>query len=306
VKALVIGYGSIGKRHAEILSDIGQIDQVELVTKQSAQNYTAYSELSEIPHGMLQKYDYFVIASITSMHYDQLSYLCQHMTNKKILVEKPLFEKEHLAIDIGSNQVCVGYNLRFHPVLLKLKELLSENKPLLANLVCGQYLPNWRPNTDYRESYSADINQGGGVLRDLSHELDYCAWLFGSFVEVKSINKKVSSLEISSDDIFSCVGITEHNVVVNISLDYLSRQPIRQLIIQCEKLTIFANLLDGQIQLIDDNKKEHFNFDVKKNDTYFQMHKHFINDSFQRLCTYSEGINIVKFIDKHSTNGEYV
>jgi CMP-N,N'-diacetyllegionaminic acid synthase len=190
--------------------------------------------------------------------------------------------------------------------LLKLKELLSENKPLLANLVCGQYLPNWRPNTDYRESYSADINQGGGVLRDLSHELDYCAWLFGSFVEVKSINKKVSSLEISSDDIFSCVGITEHNVVVNISLDYLSRQPIRQLIIQCEKLTIFANLLDGQIQLIDDNKKEHFNFDVKKNDTYFQMHKHFINDSFQRLCTYSEGINIVKFIDKHSTNGEYV
>jgi predicted dehydrogenase len=300
MKSLIIGYGSIGKRHADVLSDFGEID---IVTKQPVQNYTVYRELIEIPHGVLQKYDYFVIASITSRHYDQLSYLCKHVKNKKILVEKPLFEKETLQFDLSGNQVYVGYNLRFHPVLLKLKEIISENKPLLANIICGQYLPSWRSNADYRESYSADVNQGGGVLRDLSHELDYCAWLFGYFLEVKSINKKISSLEINSDDVFSCVGITENNVVINISLDYLSREPLRQLIIQCEKLTILANLINGKIQLISDNDNSYLNFDVKRNDTYFQMHKNLINDSFQNLCTYGQGVNILKFIDKHAMNG---
>jgi predicted dehydrogenase len=303
MKVLVVGYGSIGKRHAEILSGFGEVDQVDLVTKQSVQNYTSYRELSEIPLSVLQEYDYFVIASTTSMHYDQLNYLCRHLKNKKILVEKPLFAKEAIQVDLRGNQVFVAYNLRFHPILIKLKELLNQNKPLLANIVCGQYLPSWRPNTDYRESYSSDINKGGGVLRDLSHEIDYCAWLFGSFVKVNSINKKISSLEISSDDIFSCAGITERNVIVNISLDYLSRQSIRQLIIQCENLTILANLIDSQIHLIYDNNKEAFSFNVKINDTYSQMHKSLISNRFQNLCTYKEGFNIVKFIDKHSMSG---
>ena len=91
--------------------------------------------------------------------------------------------------------------------------------------------------------------------------------------------------------------------MINISLYYLSREPLRQLIIQCEKLTILANLINGKIQLISENDNSYLNFDVKRNDTYFQMHKNLINDSFQNLCTYGQGVNILKFIDKHAMNG---
>lgn len=303
MKVLIIGYGSIGKRHFEILSGLEEVNQIDLVTKQPISHVIKYNELSVIPSEALLEYDYFVIASRTCDHYEQLEYLCKHVDSKKILVEKPLYDISYSSTAVESNTVCVAYNLRFHPVLLKLRELLSVYKPLLVNVVCGQYLPDWRPGTDYRGSYSAKSHQGGGVLRDLSHELDYCTWLFGTFDKVSSVSKKLSSLDISSDDVFSCLGITKSNIVMSISLDYLSRQPLRQLIIQCDNATIFVNLIDGKIQLIGHNRNESFNYDVKRNDTYLAMHKYFIGNNFERLCSYSNGIEIVEFIDQNLMDG---
>ncbi len=93
MKVLIIGYGSIGKRHYEILSSLKNINCVDIVTKQNIQNIKSFQKLSDINN--LDIYDYFVISSETSKHYEQLKYVCKNVKNKKILVEKPLYDKKY-------------------------------------------------------------------------------------------------------------------------------------------------------------------------------------------------------------------
>lgn len=300
MKALVIGYGSIGRRHVEILSSLEEIDQVDIVTKQEVKNYRTYNSLQVA--GSLSQYDYFVISTETVKHYDHLSYLCSTVQNKKILVEKPLSECSYPKLDLN-NQVYVAYNLRFHAVLQEVKKHLDNRKILLANIICGQYLPQWRPDMDYRKCYSAFACQGGGVLRDLSHELDYCYWLFGEFKDFNAINRKVSSLDIDSDDIFVCIGTTDKEVVVSISLDYISKRPIRQLIIHCDEITVFSDLVNNIVEIVDVNQKtQKRQFTTHVDDTYRKMHQNFINDQFDHLCTYEQARSVVNFFDKNQIN----
>ena len=185
IKLLIIGFGSIGRRHYEIVKDFENVENITVVTKQNLPLISTYNILSEVKN--LDYYNYFIISSETIKHYDQLKYLCSKVDNKKILVEKPLFDKLRGNMKYKSNQVFTAYNLRFHPVILKLKELLENEEVYFANIICGHYLPLWRPNQDYRNSYSADISKGGGVLRDLSHELDYVNWIFGDIEKLDNI-----------------------------------------------------------------------------------------------------------------------
>src|SRR5690606_29956228 len=84
----------------------------------------------------------------------------------------------------NSAKIEVAYNLRFMPSAIRLKELLTEQivgRIHSVSIEVGQYLPDWRPATDYRKNVSACKKLGGGVLLELSHELDYLTWLFGEF-----------------------------------------------------------------------------------------------------------------------------
>ncbi len=97
----------------------------------------------------------------------------------------------------------VGYNLRFHPGLRKLKELVEAEtlgRLLWAYVEAGQYLPDWRPWQDYRQSYTARRDLGGGILLDGSHELDSITWLMGKPTEVMCMAGKVSALEVDVED----------------------------------------------------------------------------------------------------------
>ena len=116
-RVLVIGYGSIGRRHAEILSEIDTVSRVYVLSSQNGLPYKTIASLKEIP-GLTP--DYIVIASPTDQHYSQLKFLNEHLESRKILVEKPLFDIYH-DFTIKNNQVFVGYNLRFHPMINKIK-----------------------------------------------------------------------------------------------------------------------------------------------------------------------------------------
>lgn len=296
MKALVIGYGSIGRRHISVLSELESIDRIDIVTKQVIADKNTYKSLDEVEY--LSQYDYFIIASETFKHHEQLRYLNERISNKKILVEKPL--SNGVCVDFKlNNQVYVAYNLRFHPIIQKLKILLENRKILLANIICGQYLPQWRPHADYRQSYSADLAQGGGVLRDLSHEIDYSIWLFGSFKQCHGLNRKASSLEINADDIFACVGITEKNTTVSISLDYISKKPVRQIVVHCEGVSVYADLINNTLEIVDtDQHSEKINFNINRNDSYYKMHRSFLNSEFSELCSYHQAQEVVRFFDK--------
>jgi len=297
LKILIIGFGSIGKRHFEILNNFKNITSIDIVTKQHIENIPSYQNLEAVKH--LDNYDYFIIASETAKHFEQLKYICSKVEHKKILVEKPLYDKVYEAIET-TNKIFTAYNLRFHPVLTKLAELLKDEDVYYANIICGQYLPTWRPEQDYRKSYSADINQGGGVLRDLSHELDYMTWLLGDIKKLDAINTKISDLEINSDDIFTGIGVSQQNIVINVSMDYISKTPMRRLIIHTKKHTIEADMIKNTIVIgkKDTHSETIVCQDVDRNYTYSKMHEAIINSTYDNVCSFDEGLKIVNMIEK--------
>ncbi len=299
MKVLVLGYGSIGRRHVEVLQSIDSNIIVDIVTGQRVDELKVYSTLQIVKN--LNEYDYFVIASETAKHFEQLKYICSRVTGKKILVEKPLFDKAYDKFNLN-NTVFAAYNLRFHPVVQHVKELIKQEQAYYANVICGQYLPTWRPNRDYRTSYSADIQQGGGVLRDLSHELDYAAWLFGDIVEIKAINTRISDLEINSDDIFAATAVSENKTIMNISVDYISKVPIRKMMIHTKERTIEADMIQNTVVSHDKKgNKEVFDFGIiDRNLTYQSMHKAVLSEDGNVLCTYDDAEKTTLLIDQVS------
>jgi len=292
---LLVGFGSIGRRHFEVLNEIDAVKNIHLVTKQVIEGAVCFSSLQEVD--CIEGYDYYIICSETAKHYDQLMYIASKVNSKKILVEKPLYDKYH-AEAVLNNTVYIAYNLRFHPVLVKLKQMLGNEDIYSANIVCGQYLPTWRPQQDYRKSYSADLKLGGGVLRDLSHELDYMMWLFGTVKNFQYISTKCSDLEIQSDDIFTAIGIASSNAIVTVTMDYISKHPIRRLLIHTKSKTIEADVINNVIKVYDKFGKveEVVLSAIDRNATYDSMHRAILSSADDNVCSFAEGLEVMAMI----------
>lgn len=295
MKVLIIGYGSIGKRHYEVLTNFQEIKSISIATKQDLNEEKTYKKIEDISN--LSTYDYFIIASETNKHFEQLKYLEENVSNKLIFCEKPLFETNKKLI-IEKNKVFVGYVLRFHPLLQKLKNFIKNEKCISVHAKCGQYLPTWRPNADYRDSYSSKTD-GGGVLLDLSHEIDYVQWLFGKIEGIKSYKVKVSDLEIDSDDLTMLLGKTEKDVMVNISIDYISKITHRKILLDTIDNSYELDFILNKLIRKDKNGlEESFSFkNLEKNFMFEQMHKSILNENYD-VCTYLEGIHVMKTISK--------
>lgn len=294
MKVLLIGFGSIGKRHFDVLSSLPQISSIDLLTQQKVKICQCYKKFEEIKN--LNVYDYFVIASPTYKHYEQLQYLEKNVSGKLILCEKPLFETTK-NLHIRNNQVFVGYVLRFHPLLLKLKEFIKNEKIISFYAKCGQYLPTWRPQTDYRDSYSAKKREGGGVLLDLSHEIDYAQWICGVCQEIKSYQSKVSDLEIDSDDLTMFIAKTSQDVFVNISMDYISKISHRRVVLETldntYELDFIANKLTKKDRFADE---EIYDFStLEKNLMFEQMHIDILSEQ-KYISTFEEGLEVMQTI----------
>ena len=293
---LIIGYGSIGKRHEEILLSFDSVRQIDIVTKQTLPNKITYKNLEEI--SVITKYDYYIIASETYAHHEQLRYLEDRLSNKLIFCEKPLFETDkHLMI--VKNKVYVGYVLRFYPLMKKLKVLIKNEKVISVNVNCGQYLPTWRPDSDYKNSYSAKKEEGGGVLLDLSHEIDYVQWLFGKIYEIKSYQLKVSDLDIDSDDLTIIIGKTEKETVVNISLDYISKITTRRIFLHTLNDSYELDFINHRLLQKDKNGQENIYKadEVERNHMFTRMHQAILNNK-ESVCTYNEALSVMSTIAK--------
>jgi predicted dehydrogenase len=294
LKVLLIGYGSIGKRHFEVLSKLSKIKSIDLVTKQNIKNEKCYKTLEEVLN--ISTYDYFVIASETNKHFSQLEYLENSVKNKLIFCEKPLFKSKKELI-IKNNKVFIGYVLRFHPLFEKLKVFLKQEQIILANVKCGQYLPSWRPNTDYKNCYSAKKEEGGGVLLDLSHEIDYVQWICGSIQKLNSIQTKISDLEINSDDLTMLIGKTNKNTMINISIDYISKITHRKLLVETLENTYELDFILNK--LIKKNKlglEEVYSFsNLERNYLFEKMHLDIFEEQ-KNICTFKEALSVMETI----------
>lgn len=288
-RALVIGYGSIGRRHAEVLTQIGCA--VAVVSRRAIEAPLAFRTLEAALHG--HRPGYVVIANETGQHETTLAALAAAGFQGTVLVEKPLFGAAAAlpAHDFGA--AFVAYNLRFHPVIGRLKALLTDATIISCAAYVGQYLPDWRPQADYRQSYSASAAQGGGVLRDLSHELDYLCWILGGWRSVAALGGHFSALEIDSDDVFALLLATPRCPVVSVQLNYLDRSAKRRIVVNTNDGTLEADLVAGTVTV--NGATEHVV--TERNTTYLAMHRAILAGQRDTACSLAEGLSTLHLID---------
>lgn len=292
---LIIGYGSIGKRHAQVIQEYFANSSIDLISSQNLPN--AYPSLQSLPN--INAYDYYIISSPTSKHYQDLTILDHCLTNKLILVEKPLFAKKETFIPSKKNQIYVGYVLRFHPLLQKLHDILQNTPPYFVEISCGSYLPNWRPNIDYRKNYGASKKLGGGVLLDLSHEIDYATWLFGDFKSINGFNSHISELEIETDDIANYIITTSKGVHISLILNYFSKKTTRIIVVHTQQCTYHLNLVKNELHIYDQNSSQQMEqISLKRNDLFFAMHQNMLQSSTKKLPNINEALKLTQTISR--------
>ena len=288
---LVIGYGSIGQRHAKLLRESGL--DVSIV---SSRPNSAIRTFSNIDLAVSEKdFSLAIIASPTAHHFEDLQNLANAGYKSRVIIEKPIFHKPILSQTYPFGRITVGYNLRFHPLLQNLCANLVGQKIVSMYAYAGSYLPSWRPNKDYRDSYSAVKADGGGVMRDLSHEIDYLLWLGGyGASNISGLFGQFSGLQIESEDIACFTFSTKLCPACVCYLSYADKTPRRKLIVNTTtdsfELDFLANTLSGIMG--------ETSVDVDRNYTYSKMHSEVLSDEIKYSCTIEQGIEVVNFINQ--------
>lgn len=288
MNVLVVGFGSIGARHARILKELGNV--VSVVSQHGTSEYPCYQKVAIALDR--ERPDYVVVANRTHQHFDALSELAEAGFSGTVLVEKPLFHKK---IDIPNNSfrdIFVAYNLRFHPLLQKLRSLLDGQNIITAHAYVGQYLPDWRPGQDCRKGYSVRKDEGGGVLSDLSHELDYLNWILGGWTSVVAVGGHFSELAGDSEDAAGLLVTMRKCPLTMIHLNYLDRVLRREVIINTQNHTYVLDLAKGSLQ-VDAHNESHM---IERDDTYRAEHMAVMNGEHASLCFYSQGMDVVELI----------
>ncbi|QOR00881.1 Gfo/Idh/MocA family protein [Campylobacter sp. 2014D-0216] len=300
MKALIIGYGSIGRKHHLALECLGF--KVSIVSKSYDKNkIECFKELYE---ANLETFDLFVIANITVDHYRTLKAIDSKVENKTILVEKPLFETFKTCHLSGKNDIFVAYLLRFHPLILDLKKIISQEPHIyFAELNCSSYLPNWR-DCDYRFNYSAKKELGGGVLLDLSHEIDLAFFMFDKPQLLYAQNLKISELEINSDD-FAFMSLKSKDSLIHIKLDYFSKLTKREIILHSHTKTYHADLINNKLHIYDKNALlETKEYQSDTNKVLTNLHKKVLKRD-NSVCKFNEALEVLRLSDevKRRVNG---
>jgi len=319
MKVLVVGYGSIGKRHVINLSQLACIDEIIIYTKVKEDFDTKYEKRTVFIDAAIMdlhavagqyKIDFAIIANETYRHIDSAIILAEQGIH--LFIEKPLshnYERIDLLKEIVRKRclkIFIAYNLRFLPAMQFLENQISSKiigNLCFAQVEAGQYLPAWRPLCDYRKSYSAHNEKGGGVALDLSHEIDYMRYLFGGPVSWKIMKSKVSGLEINSEDLFEGIYYHSSGFLCSVHADYIRHNKKRGINIvgsngtlECDFIKKYIKIQrnSGEISLIED---VHL-FDV--DESYKSELNHFIEciekDKTPQI-TLDDGIAVLKLIE---------
>jgi predicted dehydrogenase len=266
VRVLVAGAGSIGTRHERVLRGLGH--DVAMVSRRGGEG--AYPTIAE---GVAATDPgYLVIATETAAHAGGVRDAAAAGFTGRLLVEKPLaVPADALA---GFSRVGVGFNLRFHPVIARLRELLAGVTVHTVEAYAGQALGGWRPSRPVTEQYSSSSAAGGGVLRDLSHELDYLGWMLGPCAGVFARGGRLTDITIDADDAWGIVAEFEAAPLVTLQLNYLDTDTRRRIVANTSAGTVAADVIGGTLTFAGETER----FAVERDQTYAAMHLAMLGD----------------------------
>jgi len=240
MKFLIAGYGSIGRRHMNNLRAMGEQD---ILLLRSHHSTLPQDEIAGIPvetsldAALAHQPDAVIIANPTALHLD-VAIPCAR-AGCSILMEKPVSHSlERIselkdALAQGGGGFLTGFQFRFHPGLQQVKQWLEQNAIGTVTAVkshWGEYLPGWHPWEDYRASYSARADLGGGVVNTLCHPLDYLRWMLGEVSELTAMTSN-AGLNLPVEDTADILLRFERDVTANVHLDYLQRPGQHNLLI---------------------------------------------------------------------------
>ena len=291
MRILVIGCGSIGKRHIRNLKalkvgDIIAHDLKEERCREVEQEYgvKTYHDLEE---ALAQKPEAALVCTPTGRHIPPALAAARHGCH--LFIEKPLSHSldgvdELMKVVAQKGLVAlIGCNMRFHLGIARIKELVASasiGRVLCARVQVGQYLPDWHPWEDYRQGYSASSSLGGGIILDGVHEIDYITWFLGEASQVICLSGKLSSLEIDTEDTAEILLRLKSGDIVEVHLDYVQRAYGRSCQLIGEEGTILWDINDKQVRLYSAGEKQWQVFPeapaYDSNQMYLEEMKHFL------------------------------
>ena len=313
-KVLVAGCGSIGRRHLTNLKALGVKSlagcdpDAERAREISAElGVPIFSDYSAALRKL--KPDAVLVCTPPVFH---LSQALQAMrAGAHLMIEKPLADRlegtDALATEARDQhrKVQIAYNLRFHPGLLKLRDLIQTGelgRVFWVRAEAGQYLPDWRPSQDYRQSYTARRDLGGGILLDGSHEIDYLMWLLGKPVDVFCRSGKVSALEVDVEDSASMFLRFPGGAQAELHLDFVQRTYSRTCKVIGELGTALWDFSALELRwfLAKNEEWQSFPYSFEANDMYVAEVRHFL-ESLETgeapLVSLAQGQDVVRVVE---------
>lgn len=301
IKLIILGYGSIGKRHIKVIKNKYPEIEITCVTRQRPKDITckwiARSEFSTID----RYFDIGIIATPINCHLSDIDTLLSCCST--ILVEKPVIsltslDKDHKRIEeLSTHRIYVGYNMKFYPILMSIKE--NMNKIIKSNQIysyysyCKSHIRTWRGSVE-ASRVSLDNAQDGGVLNELSHEIDIFLWVHSyntpksSWVKdnFPSLLDQVVGIKKLANDHVMC-GFDMDNATAIIDLTFTNHQNTRKIEISTKEKTFVYDLITGT--------EEHYELGEI---TFKYKHKHNRDETFKdQLCAIineSESENLTK------------
>ncbi|TET81643.1 MAG: Gfo/Idh/MocA family oxidoreductase, partial [Anaerolineales bacterium] len=312
MRFIICGLGSIGRRHLRNLMALGQHDVILYRTGKSTLPDDELSGL-QVEYDLATALDRWqpdavVVANPTSMHLEAAIPAAE--AGCHLLIEKPIshslegIDNLRTGLKTGGGRALVGFQFRFHPGLIAAKRLLEDEavgRPISVRAHWGEYLPDWHPWEDYRLSYSARADLGGGVVLTLCHPFDYLGWIFGEVMTVKAEVGSISDLGLEVEDTAEITLTFKNGPLASVHLDYNQRPASHWLEIIGNKGTIRWDNADGVVhwwstekagwQMIPAPK------DFERNTMFLHEMRHFLNiivGKEQPICSLEDGIRALE------------
>ncbi|MAT42549.1 MAG: hypothetical protein CL609_09425 [Anaerolineaceae bacterium] len=320
MRFLIVSFGSIGRRHFRNLQTLGETDIILLRSNKSTLDTEEIAQFvveTNLDKALAHRPDVVLLTNPTALHLDvaiPAARLGCHLFFEKPIAESMERIPELLdALKVGGGKAFTAFQFRFHPGLRKIKNLINDGsigQVISARAHWGEYVPGWHPWEDYKTSYSTREDLGGGVIRTLSHPLDYMRWLFGEVKYLSSFYLPVSALDVPTEAIAEIGMQFENDIVGSVHVNYIERPGQHTLEIIGDGGTIRWDNADGAVDLYSVERAEWQRFELpvgfERNDLFLAEMRNFlefIQENKPAACTLDDGIQTQRLIEAAFLSG---